>query len=263
MKTHFKQDSSPKIGLCVMYPSPGTIERIGADWDWLWIDGQHGDLDYRDIQALVRAGDLVGCPSFVRVPGQDPAWVGRVLDIAAAGVIVPMIESPEEAQAMVRAAKFPPLGNRSYGGRRPIDRFGRGYYETSNTGTTLLLQIESPGAAEQADAIAAVPGVDGLFLGMDDYALRSGLGVDEPKTRERVGRAYDLAAAACRKHGKMLCAVGVGEIAMKLCLESRCDLIVAGGDVGFLASGSKAASAAAREAIRCAGESQGVRGTLY
>jgi len=97
----------PLIGLSFMYPSAGALERIGPDWDWIWIDAQHGDLDFRDAANLVRVTTLIGRPGLVRVPAQDPGWVGKLLDAGAAGIIVPMVESVAEAKAMVRAA--PPL----------------------------------------------------------------------------------------------------------------------------------------------------------
>ena len=111
----------PQLGLGVMYPAAGIIERIGPDWDWMWIDGQHGELGYGDILAAVRASNLIQRPTVVRVPGHDSGAIGLALDTAADAVMVPMIDDADQARQIVNAAKFPPLGNRSYGARRPID----------------------------------------------------------------------------------------------------------------------------------------------
>ncbi len=255
--------STVAFGLCICYSSPGVVERIGGDWDWIWLDGQHGELDERDLLSLVRACDLIGRPAYVRVPSHEAGRIGRTLDMGAAGVIVPLVDSVEQARALVQAARFPPLGNRSYGGRRVIDRHGRHYVEAANHSTRLLLQIESPLAAEQAELLASIEGVDGLFLGLDDYMLRNGCGVDDPKTADNVGRAFELTGAACRRHGKLLCAVGVGASALELCLEHRCDLVVAGSDVGFLASGSRQAKEAALLQETTRGEKGNVSSSLY
>jgi len=238
----------PQFGLCVMYPSSGAVERIGGDWDWIWLDGQHGEIGRDDMLALVRACDLVGRPAFVRVPGHEAGPIGLALDMGATAVIVPCVDTPEQAQAAVAAAKFPPLGNRSYGGRRPIDRHGRGYAATANAETLLVVQIESPLAIENVDRIAAVPGVDALFLGPDDIMLRRGFTMDTPRSEATLGADMRAVIAACGRHGKRAVTVGIGGDMLALCLREGFHLIVGGGDVAFLAQGSRQAAADARAA---------------
>jgi 4-hydroxy-2-oxoheptanedioate aldolase len=238
----------PQLGLCSMYPTPGIIERIGADWDWIWVDGQHGQWNYANIIDGVRACDLIGRPAFVRVPGHEFGPIGQVLDTGAQGLIVPCVDTPEQAQNVVDAAKFPPLGKRSYGGRRVIDRRGREYSDNANEDVMLILQIESPEAIENAEAIAAMPGVDALFLGPDDITLRRGYSMTAPRTKEMLGKDMEAVVSACRKHGKFSVIVGIGDM-LPLCLEMGYDMIAAGGDVAFLANGSKEFSAAARAVL--------------
>jgi 4-hydroxy-2-oxoheptanedioate aldolase len=244
------QSGQPQIGLCVMYPSPGVVERIGADWDWIWIDGQHGELAYTDIISLVRACDLIQRPAFVRVPGHEFGLIGLALDTAPAGLIVPCVDTVEQARAVVRAAKFPPLGGRSYGGRRPIDRVGRTYSDNANHETLLICQIESPEATENADSIAAVDGVDALFLGPDDVMLRRGFSMTTPRSKDTLGKDFEAVITACRNHGKFGVSVGIGKEMLGLCLALGYHLIVAGGDVPFLANGSRQAATEARELIK-------------
>lgn len=241
---------APQLGLCVMYPAPGIIERIGPDWDWLWIDGQHGELSYEDTLAHVRACDLVGRPAMVRVPSHEFGRIGLALDMGAAGVIVPVVNTPDEAKAVVKAAKFPPLGGRSYGGRRPIDLHGRLFSDTANDDTLCICQIESPEAIDNADAIAAIPGVDALFLGPDDVMLRRGFKMNEPRNKETLGKDMEKVMDACRKHGKIGCMVGMGAEMLKLSLSMGFSMIVAGGDVPFLANTSKSTAAEAREILK-------------
>lgn len=240
----------PQLGLCVMYPSPGVIERIGPDWDWMWIDGQHGELGYQDVLALVRACDLVQRASLVRVPGHDFGAIGLALDTGADGVIVPLVDNADEARRIVAAAKFPPLGGRSFGGRRPIDLRGRAYCGTANEDTLLVVQIESPEALANADAIAATPGVDALFLGPDDVRLRRGLDMSAAQANEA---DMERVIQACRKRGKFAATVGIGPDNLRRCAGMGFNMIVGGGDVGFLSGGSRAASTEAREIVkRCA-----------
>jgi len=239
----------PLLGLSVMYPSAGALERIGGDWDWIWIDGQHGEMGYEQTLGLVRASDLIQRPAVVRVPGHEAGPIGKTLDMGAAAVIVPCVDTPEQARAIVDAGKFPPLGKRSYGGRRPIDFHGRNYSDTANTDTLLIAQIESPQAIDNVDAIAATAGVDALFLGPDDLMLRRGFSMTTPKSKETLGKDMDAVAAACRRHNKIGVMVGVGEEMLRLCLATGFQMIVSGSDVGFLAGGSKQASGDARKII--------------
>src|SRR5882724_7174021 len=233
-----RQASGPLLGLGLAYPSVGALERIGADWDWIWIDAQHGDIDIAEAASLIRAAELIGCPALVRIPAQDPAWVGKMLDFGAAGVIVPMIESLEQARAMVQAAKFPPLGNRSFGGRRVIDRMGRGFYRSANTDTLLILQTESSQSVALAEKFAALDGVDGLFPGPDDHAIRDGRDIDAPKDRDAIGNQTKAVAEACRQHDKLSIGLALNEATLEMAKEYRYCLVACGGDVAFLTSGS-------------------------
>ncbi len=242
-----RQASAPLLGIGLAYPSVGALERIGPDWDWIWIDAQHGDIDIGEAASLVRAAELIGRPALVRIPAQDAAWVGKMLDFGAAGVIVPMIESLDQARVMIQAAKFPPLGNRSFGGRRVIDRMGRGFYKTANTDTLLILQTESSQAVALADKLAALDGVDGLFPGPDDQAIRDGRDVDAPKDRVTVGNQTRAVAEACRKHGKLSVGLALNDLAMEMAREYGYRLVACGSDLGFLRVGSSNAAQKARD----------------
>jgi len=239
----------PQLGYCVCYPSPGVVERVGPDWDWYWLDGQHGQLGYDQMLALVRACDLVSRPAFVRVPGHEPCNIGLALDMGATGVIVPCVDTPEEARAIVNAAKFPPLGKRSYGGRRPIDREGRGYSDQANSETLLIIQIETPTGIENVREIASLPGVDGLFLGPDDIMLRRCHPMSAPRSKETLGEDMHAVVTACKEVGIYSVMVGVGGEMLDLCLDMGFHMIVACGDVPSLANTSRIASDDARARV--------------
>jgi 4-hydroxy-2-oxoheptanedioate aldolase len=239
-----------QLGLCIMYPSPGALERIGADFDWVWLDGQHGQIaGYDTMLAMVRACQSIGKPAWVRVPSHEAAWIGLALDMGAEAVIVPQVETVENARAVAHAAKFPPVGNRSFGGRRAIDRQGRAYLHSANSSTKLICQIESPEALQAAESIAAVEGVDGLFLGSDDFLLRSGVDIVAGGDDALLAQATAKLAGICAPRGLSLVCVGAGAAAFRLAMENGATHIVAGGDVGFLAAGAKEAVLQAREIL--------------
>jgi 4-hydroxy-2-oxoheptanedioate aldolase len=229
----------PLFGLCISYPAPGIIERIGKSWDWFWIDGQHGELGFDDCVELVKASQLIGVPGLVRVPSQDPTWVAKLLDLGAAGVIVPMVETVAEAAAMVQAAKFPPVGNRSYGGLRIGTHMGPDYHRTANRDTVLILQLESSRAAALADQFAAMEGVDGLFLGPDDLVVRKGGDVKAPKTMEEIGQEVETIARACEKHGKFNVALAFSDLGLDMAKRFRHQLVVGADDFSLLDTGSE------------------------
>ena len=247
-----------------MLPAPAILERIGKDWDWVWLDGQHGQIaGYDTMLAMVRACQAAGTLAFVRVPGHETSGISLALDMGADAVIVPQVDTVEQARRAVQAAKFPPLGNRSFGGRRPIDLQGRGYVREPGGKPWLICQIESPESLDNVEEIAALPGVDGLFLGPDDYLLRRGVSIDTDDDDALVAGAISRMAAACRPRHKALLCVGVGAAKFRLCLDHGATHIVAGGDVGFVAAGSKSALETARQTLLSTAGSTPTSSTLY
>ncbi len=241
--------NSPQLGFCMMYPASGIIERVGPDWDWIWVDGQHGQMGYSDILAAVRACNLVRRPAVVRVPGHEAGTIGLALDTAAEGIMVPMVDTVEQARTIVLAAKFPPLGSRSYGGRRPIDLYGRNYAHADQPQPVLVCQIETEEGLKNSAKIAAVKGVDAIFFGPDDTALRKGLPMDQPRPAGYFDKALKTVARAAADHGKIAGGVFTTPEALNQAVEIGFRLIVACGDVGLLAGGSKTAAKSLRTAL--------------
>ena len=238
-----------QLGLGIMYPASGIIERIGPDWDWLWIDGQHGELGYNDIMAAVRAGNLIQRPTVVRVAGHDSGAIGLALDTAADGVMVPMVDDADQARQIVNAAKFPPLGNRSYGARRPIDLHGRAYSNADHEQPLLVCQIETLTGLENVESIAAVDGVDVLFFGPDDISMRQGLAMHEPRPEGHFDDALKKVADAAQACGKIAGGVFPNPKAMQQAAAMGFRLAVGGADVMFLADGSAAKADLMRKAL--------------
>ena len=226
------------LGFCLMYPAPGIIERVGRDWDWIWIDGQHGQLDFDSILQCVRACELVGKPSVVRVPSHDYGPIGLALDTCTSGIMVPMINTSEQAGAIVNAAKFPPLGLRSYGGRRPIDIFGRSYSQNANKDILLIAQIETDEGLRNVDEIASVPGIDALFFGPDDMAMQLALPMDQPRKVDFFKSAMEKMANAAQKAGKIAGTVTASPEMLDMAAKMGYKLCIGTGDVALLVVGS-------------------------
>jgi len=244
---------SPQLGLGIFYPAPGIIERIGPDWDWIWIDGQHGQLAYTDVLAAVRACNLVRTPALVRVPGHEAGLIGMALDTAADAVMAPMVEDAAQAARLVQAAKFPPLGSRSYGGRRPIDLFGRAYAHDETRMPLLVCQIENEKGLKNASSIAAVEGVDALFFGADDMSMARQLPMDKPRPKGYFDEALEAVARAADANGKIAGGVFTDEQGLSHAVKLGYTLIVGTIDVSLLANGSKDSAARLK---KCLGTAQ-------
>ena len=187
------------------------IARIArtAGFDTLYVDLEHSSFSLETCSQICMAALEAGVTPFVRVPANTADYVTRVLEGGALGVIAPHIRSAEEAKAVVRAAKFPPLGERSNAGGLPHLHF-RSFpvteaYAALNDATMIIVQFESAATLEQTEEIIAVDGVDMVLIGLNDLLADWGIPgeYDHPRVRE----AYARTIAACRKHGKH-CGVG-------------------------------------------------------
>ena len=171
------------------------------DFDYICIDMQHGLAEIRDVANGVQAIAGHGPTPIVRVPWNEPGVIGRVLDMGALGVIVPMVNSPEEAEAAVAACRYAPLGRRSVGPIVPNQRYGPGYFASANTRVACIPMIETDVAVARIDEILAVPGIDAVYVGPADLSVTLGLAPSTDQTDERFTRALDTVVDACRRHG--------------------------------------------------------------
>lgn len=165
-------------GLWLGFADPYAAEIAAtAGFDWLLIDGEHAPNDIRSMMAQLAV--LEGKPSaaVLRLPDGDPTKIKQALDIGAQSVLIPMIESAEQAQACVRAALYPPQGVRGVGAALArAAKFGNitDYLATANQEILILLQVETQKGLDALDDILAVPGVDGVFIGPSDLAADMG-----------------------------------------------------------------------------------------
>jgi len=146
----------------------------------------------------------------LRLPGDDWHLIGTALDWGAWNLMIPVVESAEQARAIVRAAHFPPLGARSAAGSRPYMMHGQGdYVEKARRWTTLIVQIETATGLENAEEIAAVEGIDALFIGTGDLSLSLGVPLAERETSQRIEDAIVRVGDVARRagvHAGLICA---------------------------------------------------------
>lgn len=148
-----------------------------SGYDWVLIDAEHGPQTLQTILSQLRAVDACAtCSAVVRTPSSDPVTIRQMLDLGANSLMIPMVETADQAAAIVRAARFPPEGSRGVGGARG-SRWGAyaAYLSEANDRLCLIAQIETLAGAANIEAIAAVDGIDGLFIGPADLAASSNL----------------------------------------------------------------------------------------
>jgi 4-hydroxy-2-oxoheptanedioate aldolase len=205
----------------------------GAGFDWVIVDTQHGSVTGSDLVRVIQALALGGTPAVVRVPWTDEATIMRALDVGATGVIVPMVNSPEDAAAAASAMRYPPDGIRSMGPTRGA------FVSTAaaNADVVLLVMVETAEALDRVDEIAAVPGVDGIFVGPVDLALSLGLPLDWTGTHPDVLAAMDTIVAAADKAGVFVGTVSSGAAHAKDLVGRGVKFVSLGADVGYLRAG--------------------------
>ncbi len=150
-----------------------VFARLG--WDWLTLDIEHGPFDWSQAAAIFAAIADAGCVPLARVPEGSHHYIKRVLDAGAWGIVVPMVDTVEQAKIAIAAAKYPPEGNRSVGGGMHAMNFAAtagDYYQQANDEILVVLQTESPQGVENAEAIYSLPGCDAIFIGPNDLRFQ-------------------------------------------------------------------------------------------
>lgn len=212
----------------------------GAGFDWLLIDMEHSPNDPQSVVAQLQV--LAGYPVIpvVRVPDNDPVLIKRLLDLGVQNFMVPDVQNAADAARAVAAVRYPPLGIRGVSALTRATRFGRvpGYPQMADAGIGVIVQIESPGAVEKIEEIAAVDGVDALFIGPADLAARMGL-IGQARHLE-VLSAVEQATARIVATGKAAGLLTADRELIAHCAAAGARLIAVGVDVAILARGADA-----------------------
>lgn len=192
----------PALGAWMFLREPMTAEsaaRMG--YDYVVVDLQHGIASDPEALAMMQAAEAAGAIPVARVSTNHSMTIGRALDAGALAVIVPMVNSAEDARAAVAACRYAPEGTRSYGPVAAISRYSDDYARVANDTVACLVMIETAEALHNLDEILSVPGIDGVYVGPVDLSLTLGLAPqpynDDPVFHE----AIDAVLAACARHG--------------------------------------------------------------
>jgi 2-keto-3-deoxy-L-rhamnonate aldolase RhmA len=226
-------------GVLLNLPSAAVAEILAeAGFDWLFIDGEHGAIDTTELVSILQAVERdIAC--IVRVPALGNAAIKRALDMGAAGILVPQVETAEQAAEAVRLSRYAPEGERGMGLAR-AHRYGfafREYVAQANDAIAVIVQAEHFRAVENIDRIVAVPGLDAVFLG--PYDLSASLGHPGEIDHPRVVEAIDHVTQRCQAAGMRLGYFGVDASAVRPFMARGYTLICAGVDCVLLGQSAK------------------------
>jgi len=197
------RNGQPCVGTWLTLCSPVAAESIAQiGWDWMVVDAEHSPVGFETMVNTFRAIQLGGAAPMARVPWNDTIWIQRTLDAGALGLVVPMVNTAADAKNVVSNMKYAIKGQRSFGGSR-VAAYIEGDYRTwADEHLAVIVMIETAQAVENAEAIMAVDGVVGCFIGPNDLALSMGLTFKDtgPGTQHEAAMLEVL--AACKKTGK-------------------------------------------------------------
>lgn len=238
---------TPAVNAWLAIPSAYSAEVMGHQgFDSVTVDLQHGMIGFDAAVAMLQAIASTPAVPLARVSRNEPALVMQLLDAGAYGIICPMISTVAEAELFVSACRYPPAGQRSFGPARGLLYGGPDYFDHADGEILALAMLETAEAVENADAILAVPGLDGIYVGPNDLSLAMGrrpsAEPDDPEVAQTILSLCGKTRAAGRLAG-IFCSSG--EAAARRIREGFM-LVTPGNDVGLLSKASKAAIAAAR-----------------
>jgi 4-hydroxy-2-oxoheptanedioate aldolase len=234
----------PQIGLWSSLSSNYSVEVIaGAGFDWILLDMEHSPNDLESALAQLQAAAPYPSHPVVRVPWNDMVSIKRLLDIGTQSLLVPYVSTAAEARAAVSYTRYPPEGVRGVAGTTRATRFGRvkDYAKRAHEEICLLVQVETQQALDNIEAICAVEGVDGVFIGPAD--LHASLGHTGEIANPKVKPLIDEAIRRIRKSGKAPGILTPNEADAKHWLGCGGLFVAVGADVGILARGAEALAA--------------------
>ena len=237
----------PAFGLWLHLANPTVAHAMAAaGYDYLFLDNEHGPGTLTETARLIEVLSGTGVEPVVRVAWKDPVILKRVLDAGARSVMVPTVETAEEARMVVAACRYPPRGLRGFGPWREIGLTAdvRGYAEHAHEELLVICQIETVKSLANIEAIAAVDGVDALFIGPNDLSGSLGrfLEFDHPEVSGAIERAF----AAIRRAGKPAGIVPYGNRGALDLLKAGYAMVAASTDLSLLRDGARAELAAVR-----------------
>lgn len=232
----------PAINAWLSIGSPFVAEAMaGQGWDSVTIDAQHGLIGYSEMVAMLQAVTASGVTPLVRVSWNSPGEIMKALDAGAWGIICPMISTPAEARAFADACRYQPRGTRSYGPTRAALVAGADYTARANDEMVALAMIETAEGLDNVEAIAATPGLDGIYIGPSDLSLSLGGPPGQDSQDPDLLAAFDRIRAACRSAG-VRAGIHTSSVAYSQAMIARgFDLVTVGADLRYLMGGRREA----------------------
>lgn len=230
------------LGCFVKTPHPAVVEVLGGcGFDCLVLDAEHAPFDRAAVDACILAARAVGVAALVRVPEPSTAWIATVFDCGAAGIVVPHVASAAQAAALAQAVRYGPQGRGFSPSPRAAEYGARGvagHLAAAGEETVLIAQIEDPVAAQAAAEIAAVPGVDALFVGPVDLGIACGLPVPSPELDALCRQVLAVGGPGRARTGIFV----AGADGLAAWADSGASFFVTGSDQSLLRAGGMAAA---------------------
>ncbi len=226
------------LGGWLTVPSSVSAEIMAhAGFDWVCVDMQHGLIDDAQMVQMLQGISSAQAVPLVRVPRNEPGIIGKSLDAGAWGIIVPMVNSQQDAEAAVAACRYAPLGIRSYGPLRANYSTGSDYFDRANGEVACIVMVETKQAVDNVEDIVSVPGVDAVYVGPADLSVTLGLSPAPDHAEQRFTDAIERVIDACRRHDVVPGIAGNAATAVKR-LEQGFRLVEVASDAGLLGVGA-------------------------
>lgn len=244
-------DQTPTFGVWLQFASANVGEAIvHAGFPLVLIDNEHAAASLETTLAMMRAAESAGGEVIIRVPSSDPIYLKRILELGPSALLVPQVDSAEEARATVEACRYPPRGRRGFARSVRASHFGQrpGYAEEAHQELSIMIQIESREAVDNVEAIAAVEGIDALFIG--PYDLSGAVGTLGDTGGTEVLDAIAKVEAAAKAKGLALATVPRANADANALFGMGYSLVMGISDIAATLSGLRAETADVPEAAR-------------
>ena len=232
-------DGKATLGLWLASADPVAVEQLGGvGFDYLCLDLQHGLLDYSHVVPALQAQQRSSSIPIARAPWNEPGIIGKLLDAGVMGVIIPMVNTVEEAEQAVAACRYAPEGSRSYGPARAAAALGGRYFQDANQQVACIPMIETVTALENLDDIVKVEGIDAIYVGPADLGISLGLGPGSDNEDPSFQDALSHILSACQSAGIAPGIHAVPEL-VQTRLSQGFKMVTATSNLGAMAAGAK------------------------
>ena len=236
------KSGKPTVGSMLNSGSPLIAEILAhAGFDWLIVDLEHSENDLANLQAMLQAISTTATIPFVRLPTQDVVFIKRSLDLGAYGIVVPQVESVIEAEAVVKATRYPPIGRRSWSTPRGLLYGGPDYFTRAADEIMVVAMLETAAGVQNARQIMAVEGVDACFVGPNDLSISLGYSPEATPLSPEVEKAIETVKSGAAAEGKAAGIQTYTATALNERLQQGFTFVGLSTDIRFLSTAAKSA----------------------